>query len=203
MSKCRRSMRVKINDMKDKLDKKFKSEYITGPCGRRFCKWQTDWHMSILYWFNMPVSGASPWYIIYDDDISDLVDKNFIWPQWSGEQTINSMIDQLEIEPEKLITKPKSVLVLERKLNIVAKLDSGSCGIWHITDMEYNWDDHTYDRSNGICIINNSFGNLWSCRGDERLFEVICDGWVYGFPDGGLHPFEVHKLIKKYKRSRQ
>lgn len=200
MSKCRRSMRVKLNDMKYKLDRKFKSEHITGPCGRRFCKWQTDWHMSILYWFNMPLDGASPWYIIYDNDISDLVDKNFIWPQWSSKQTIKFIIYQLETEPEKLITKPKSVLILERKLNMDAKLHSSMFGIWHITDMEYNWNDHTYNQSSGISIINNSFGTLWACYGNEKLFEVTYDERVYGgFPDSGLYPFEVHKIIKKYK----
>ncbi len=198
MSVNRGTKRTQSNDVKNKLNKRFKSEHVTID-DRRYCKWQTNWHMSILYRLNMPLAmGLSPWYLMYDEHILYLVENNYIRPCYTDIKFINKLINQLEVEPEMLITKPRDVVSIEYELHTLAKLHSDFFGIWHITNMKYNWDAQEYDRSNGISIINNTLGQLWSCNENNKLFEVI---YIYGW-NGSLHLCEVYQIIDSYKHIR-
>ena len=141
--------------------------------GGTYTEWETPWDFSILL----------------SCDGNDLLCKYNNLPYWSSEgyaaissQWLPTLLKTMEENPKKLSTKPASVIMLEKELNMTAKLHYWF-GCWYLCP---NNEDCPIDG-----MFNNPFNIPIATAIDEWSFDVI-------YKDSGATSNQTISDIFKY-----
>lgn len=153
-------------DPHDILNTKFISEKITKN-NRSYTKWITPYGVS----FGDPYGNSNDFYFYeYDKDLDEKRGQGCL----SGNDIITS-IQQLEKNPNKLRTKPQSIIRLEEATGQKAFRMENAFGKWHIRTNDYSMFNNPFGCSLGYSDTENDFEFYWLHGNEDPLERVPVD----------------------------